>query len=222
MHHPLGQIVFEYLGLITQLDTEIILLVILLVIFAIVYDSLTAFAKSKRNDSGMEKSLNAIGIDGSSKIPGKVYVSDMQGLAGSPDALISENGFIIPVERKPLAKKIHDRYVAQLLVYMRLVEEFEGKRPPYGYLILGPKCRKFKIENTEARQAWLQKVIDDMRSILDGNPAKAEPHPRKCGRCDVRLACSFSQAQADVVGINPIEKQPILQLPQQTTRKVSR
>ena len=113
------------------------------------------------------------------------------GLAGRPDALISEEGYIIPIERKPLARKIRDRYVAQLLVYMRLVEEFEGRKPPYGYLILGPSARRFRIENSPERQAWLQKILDEMNAIMKGAAAKAEPHPKKCGKCDVKEVCAF-------------------------------
>ena len=72
---------------------------------------------------------------------------------------------------------------------MRLIEEFEGKRPPYGYLLLGPKFRRIKIENSEERQKWLQTHIDQMRGILAGAAAKPAPHPRKCSRCEVRLIC---------------------------------
>jgi CRISPR/Cas system-associated exonuclease Cas4 (RecB family) len=96
---------------------------------------------------------------------------------------------LIPVERKPLAKKLRDRYVAQLLVYMRLVEEFEGTRPSKGYLLLGPECRRITIENSEARQRWLGTLLEQMRRVLDGGEARATPHPAKCSKCDVRSRC---------------------------------
>ena len=124
------------------------------------------------------------------------YISLAQGLAGKPDALIEEAGLIIPVERKPLAKKLRDRYIAQLLVYMRLVEEFEGKRPTHGYLLLGPTCKRIRVDNTEAKQRWAQGLIDQMRRILDGGPVTPSPHPIKCAKCDVRQRC---YARADVV-----------------------
>src|SRR5690606_19339167 len=131
-------------------------------------------------------------IDGSTTMPGRNYVSEIQGLAGKPDAIIIENGYFIPIERKPLARKIRDRHVAQLLVYMRLVEEFEGKKPPYGYLILGENCRRVKIPNSEGRQAWLQRYIDEMCAALEeGQPVIPEPHPRKCSKCVVRESCAY-------------------------------
>jgi CRISPR/Cas system-associated exonuclease Cas4 (RecB family) len=110
-------------------------------------------------------------------------------LAGKPDALVKEEEFFLPVERKPLAKKLRDRYVAQLLVYMRLVEEFEGAKPPHGYLLLGPKCRRVKVQNSPQKQQWVDSMIREMRLILDGSEATAQPHPSKCAKCDVRHRC---------------------------------
>lgn len=196
MREALAHAIYALIQEISILDSEIILLTFLLVIAAIVVDSLSAFAKQKKLESGAPRVTGSISIEGSKELPGKQYISDIQGLAGRPDAVIKENGYYIPIERKPLAKKLHDRYVAQLLVYMRLIEEFEGKKPPYGYLLLGPKCRRIKIENSDARQQWLQTHIDQMREILAGSPAKPAPHPRKCQRCEVRKACTHAMIGA--------------------------
>jgi CRISPR-associated protein Cas4 len=131
----------------------------------------------------------AVAMEGSSIVPAREYISRSQGLAGKPDALVREGSELIPVERKPLAKKLRDRYVAQLLVYMRLVEEFEGERPSKGYLLLGPDCRRVSIENSEAKQRWLGTLLEQMRRVLDGEEARATPHPAKCSKCDVRSRC---------------------------------
>ncbi len=179
------------LSQIATLDTDLILFSVVLVCAFVVLDVINSNARKKKKEMGLGSKVQTVSVDGSTSLEVRHYLSDMQGLAGRPDALISEGGFIIPVERKPLANKIRDRYVAQLLVYMRLVEEFEGKKPPYGYLILGPNCRKFRIENSPERQAWLQKMLDDMRGILDGSPAIPTPHQKKCARCDVRDACTY-------------------------------
>lgn len=182
---------FHLLYQIASLDTQLVLLCVLLVFVVVVLDAVSFRARKQGSAVGMTPGATAVSVDGSKSLPVRHYVSEIQGLAGRPDAVISEDGFIIPVERKPLARKIHDRYVAQILVYMRLIEEFEGKKPPYGYLLLGPNCRRFKVENTPERQAWLQKMIDEMRAIADGAAAKPSPHPRKCARCDVREVCAF-------------------------------
>ncbi len=195
MNEEIRDYIYQLLGDIASADTQLVLLLILIVTALIVVDAISSFARNKRKETGISSKSGTVSIDGSKTLPVRKYVSEMQGLAGVPDALISENGHIIPVERKPLARKIRDRYVAQLLVYMRLVEEFEGKRPPYGYLILGPNCRRFKIENTPDRQAWLQKMIDEMHEILAGAAAKPEPHPTKCKKCAVRESCAFRSEQ---------------------------
>ncbi|MCB0338617.1 MAG: Dna2/Cas4 domain-containing protein [Bdellovibrionales bacterium] len=185
------QFILKTLSQIVTLESEVILFATLLAITIIVVDSFSLMARKKRQAAGIEPKAQAISIDGGKSLPVREYVSEIQGLAGKPDALTQENGFIIPVERKPLARKLRDRYVAQLLVYMRLVEEFEGKKPPYGYLILGSNCRRFKIANTDERQAWLQKMLDEMQETLAGAPARATPHHKKCLKCDVSDRCAF-------------------------------
>jgi len=185
------QSILELLLQLVENDTQIILLISLLIVGVIVIDAVSMAARKKRKQAGLDLDVKTVSVDGSQMHPAKNYVSEIQGLAGRPDALIKENGFFIPVENKPLAKKIRDRYVAQLLVYMRLVEEFEGKKPPYGYLILGKNCRRVKILNTDKRQKWLQGTIDEMKAILNGEPAVADPHPMKCKKCIVRESCSF-------------------------------
>lgn len=169
-------------------------LVLLVGASLLVIRSFSRAVRKRRKASGLEAKSIMVSIEGSKSLPEREYVSQRQGLAGKPDALIEENGLIIPVERKPLAKKLRDRYVAQLLVYMRLVEEFEGRKPPHGYLLIGPSCRRIKVDNTEAKQRWLQGLISEMRSILNGGPVQPTPHPIKCSKCDVRARCA---ARAD-------------------------
>ncbi len=146
-------------------------------------------AKRRHEVSGFSHNEVTLAIDGSTILPEREYVSTRQGLAGKPDAIVKELDYIIPVERKPLAKKLRDRYVAQLLIYMRLVEEFEGIRPPHGYLLLGPSCRRIKVVNSESKQRWVDGMLRDMRGILSGNQPKAFPHPKKCSKCEARERC---------------------------------
>lgn len=176
---------------LAQIDSQLVLLAVIIIAGAMMLDAFSATAKKKREETGIGKGAEAVSIDGSKTLPVREYLSEIQGLAGKPDALLVEGGNIIPVERKPLARKVRDRYIAQLLVYMRLVEEFEGKKPPYGYLILGAKCRKVKIYNSEDRQAWLSSVLEEMRAVLGGRSAIPTPIPQKCAGCEVRQECSY-------------------------------
>jgi len=163
--------------------------VVLLLISMWLIRSFGKAARHRHEAAGFLKSEVALAIDGGTLLPEREYVSFRQGLAGKPDALVRENDYIIPVERKPLAKKLRDRYVAQLLVYMRLVEEFEGVRPPYGYLLLGPSCRRIRVANSESKQEWVDTLIREMRQVLEGAEPRAAPHPKKCLKCEVREAC---------------------------------
>lgn len=192
--NSINQVLDFFAASVAGLDPEKLLLSILLLSCLVVLQRLISSLDTKRGESGLARRAAAVSVDGSKTLPVRDYISDIQGLAGRPDAVISENGFLIPVERKPLARKLRDRYVAQLLVYMRLIEEFEGKKPPYGYLILGTNCRKIRIDNTPERQAWLQNILDQMREILAGAEAKPLPHPKKCRKCDMREHCQFASS----------------------------
>jgi CRISPR/Cas system-associated exonuclease Cas4 (RecB family) len=186
---------------IQTLDSSITLLVVLIVISVIVIDSLLARVQEVGSKTGVDLSKNAskaFRVEGDKKLAVKDYISDIQGLAGRPDALLVENSYIIPVEHKPLANKLRDRHIAQLLVYMRLIEEFEGKRPPYGYLILGSNARKIKVSNSREKQAWLQKLLDSMREHLEkGEPVIATPQSTKCNKCAVSSACTKKTIPAE-------------------------
>lgn len=192
-HNDVHSYLADLLGDLSRVDYGLVMVAVFVVCSVIVLDSFSTFLKRRRKEIGIPKGGVTVSVDGSKTLQPRYYYSEMQGLCGKPDALISEGGFIIPVERKPLARKIRDRYVSQLLVYMRLVEEFEGKKPPYGYLILGANARRVKIENSPQRQEWLQHIINEMRAIIAGGPANPTPHPKKCERCDVKHACRFRQ-----------------------------
>lgn len=169
---------------------EYFLLLLLLCVIGVVLKSIVQGLRNSEDEIGLSAETVYVSVDGAQALPTREYISELQGLAGRPDAVIVEDGFFIPVERKPLAKKIRDRYVAQLLVYMRLIEEFEGKKPPYGYLILGANARKVRIDNTEEKQLWLNEKLIQMNNIIQGAPTIPDPHPSKCAKCDVKERCA--------------------------------
>jgi CRISPR/Cas system-associated exonuclease Cas4 (RecB family) len=183
---------------IVSIDSSITILVLLIVFAIIVVDLLLQRVQESAKATGIvlvRPKTKAVGIDGIKQNPVKDLVSAELGLAGRPDAILREDGFLIPVEHKPMASKMRDRYVAQLLVYMRLLEDIERVRPPYGYLILGPKARRVKVTNSRQRQEWLDGKLNGMRAILNGALAKAEPHAKKCASCRMKESCAF---RADV------------------------
>jgi CRISPR-associated protein Cas4 len=190
LHDAVRSVKFLFEDL-AKLDTDSIIFVILLSITVIVVDGVLLSITKLKKDAGIKSRSKTVGIDGGQTAKTKEYIHEELGLAGRPDAVIEEDGFLIPVEIKPLQKKIHERQVAQLLVYMKLIEVCEGRRPPYGYLILGRQSKRIKIENTEEKQLWLAGILAEMHGFLEQNKKiKASPHPTKCAKCPVRESCT--------------------------------
>ncbi|MCI5066456.1 Dna2/Cas4 domain-containing protein [bacterium] len=192
MKEKLSEYIAHIFLQLTEIEATWILYVMLVMTSFIVINEVLRALKRTHEESGLDVSQHRkIQIDGAKGNKAKTYISEVQGISGRPDAVILERGFFIPVERKPLGNKVRDRHIAQLLVYMRLIEEFEGKKPPYGYLILGKKSRKVKIYNTDERQKWLTSQLRLMRNAVEKEKfAPAQPHPKKCDKCQVRDRCS--------------------------------
>ena len=177
---------------IRDLDIDVFLLVVLTSITLFIIYLASRYIKARFYASGIKEKSKLLSIDGSKILPVKDYISYMQGISGKPDAVIKENSYFIPVEIKPLANKLKDRYVYQLLVYMRLIAEFKKKDVPYGYLILGPKAKRVKIHNLPERQKTLTRFLTDMNEILEEKKeALASPTKPKCEKCDVSKYCQY-------------------------------
>lgn len=60
-----------------------------------------------------------------------------------------------PSKRRPLGKRVQDWHVAQLHLDMALIEATEGKRPPYGILVLGSEIHSEtkRIRNSPEKTA---------------------------------------------------------------------
>lgn len=174
---------------------EILLLLLLLGLIIFLWDFFERKNKQLRETSGMNEKAEALAVKGSSQTPGSILNSTRLGLKSKPDAVLREKGQIVPVDIHPLANKIRDRHVVQMLVHLRLLEESEGKRPEHGVLLMGKTQRRVLLRNTPEKQRWLETLIDEMRSIMEGVPAMPSPSPPKCRACDVRESCRFSQAK---------------------------
>ncbi len=178
---------------IQGVPTNLLLLLLVLGVIIFVWDLLERRRQGIQRSMGFNEKADLIALRGSDQLPAQKLISEQLGVSAKPDALIKEGGFILPVDRKPLSKKIRDRHIAQLLVQLRLVEEKFSKRPPYGLLLLGPTMRSVRVKNSPEKQQWLDSILEEMRQILAGNKqAVATPELNKCKRCDVSSACSYS------------------------------
>ena len=169
-------------------------LIILLIVGAIIFiwDLLDRRNTRLSKRSGLDRKTKVVALSGSSELPLRELYSNEIGLSGRPGGLLRDGEDLIPVEYSPLTKKVQDRHVIQLVIHMRLLEVVEGKKPPYGLLVLGPDARSVKIKNTQEKQDWLDRILREMREIVDGAPAKPAPSYYKCRSCDVHEICAAS------------------------------
>ncbi len=177
-----------------SVPSEIALLILVLGVVIFLWDLFERRRRKLSSESGTNERAEAIAVKGSSHLPAKLYSSESLGLRGKPDAVFRENGQIIPMSIHPLANKIRDRHVVQMLAFLRLIEEAEGVRPEYGVLLMGKARRRVQLKNAAEKQVWLGTLIDEMRSIMEGVPAIPAPSIPKCRACDVRKVCPYSQA----------------------------
>ena len=180
-----------------EIPSEILYLLLVLGLIIFMWDLFDRRSKSIQKDSGLGEKAEAISVRGSSQLPAKEYHSQALGLVSKPQAVVRDEGNVVPVDFYPLAKKVHDRHVVPLFIHMRLMEEIDGVRPPYGLLLMGAEQRRVKILNSDDKQRWVETLVDEMHSILEGVPAVPSPSKYKCMRCDVRGICKFSLSKAE-------------------------
>ncbi len=119
--------------------------------------------------------------------------SERYGLAGKPDYLVATTSGLVPVEVKPerTDAEPRDSHLLQVLAYCLLLEETQGKGPPYG--LLRYKHDTFKVDYNKETRAYLLSVIDEMRENL----RQEETHRNhdqlaRCRRCAYREVCDES------------------------------
>ena len=166
-----------------------------LVIF--LWDFFDRRSSSLQKNSGLDEESEIIAVKGSDDIPSKEFFSKDLGLSGKPDALLKEDGFLIPVDVVPMSKKVQDRHIIKIIAHLKLIEHEQGKPSPYGILRMGKKGRIVKVQNTPEKRRWLESVLDEMRSIIEGVPAAPAPTNKKCARCDVEELCAHSALKND-------------------------
>jgi CRISPR-associated exonuclease Cas4 len=112
-------------------------------------------------------------------------------LTGRPDALRRRrDGALVPVEQKHRVAPLNGPFAShlvQLWAYCLLVEEAEGRPPPFG--VLRYRDREFRIPWDGAARAQLLEIRRAAAAPYDG---RANPSPARCRgcrwapRCDVR------------------------------------
>lgn len=149
---------------------------------------LYVFARARA--TGVPLSTRIVAVDRRGRqVPPRGYASTNLGLSGRPDYIVARHGRLIPVEAKPGrhgAPRPWD--VLQLGAYLLLIEEAEGRRPPFG--VLAYRDRSFCIRNTRRLRREVQAVAAQVRTARQGG---IENRPRRnrgrCRACGYRGTC---------------------------------
>lgn len=175
-----------------DVPSEIFFLLLILGISILIWDILERKRRKIRAQWGLtgKSQLKALRRAGNKQT--KEYYSKTLNLSGQPEALIVEGGQISPVAAFPTSQKVKNRHILEIVALMYLIEECEGVRPTSGTLLMGKDQRVVKIEYTNERKRWLEAIIAEMKSILEGIPAVPAPNFYKCKGCGVRSKCNHS------------------------------
>lgn len=112
-------------------------------------------------------------------------------LTGRPDYLVHLPEGLVPVEVKSgsAPSQPYASHLLQLAAYCLLLEEQEGRSPPFG--ILKYQDRTFEVEHTPGLRAQLLRTLQRMRRDLgDRPPARSHEEPSRCRGCGYRSRCN--------------------------------
>lgn len=118
-------------------------------------------------------------------------ISRRHQLVGRPDYIVAASEGVIPVEVKSTRLRGDDPYDShklQLAAYCLLIEESEGRRPPYG--ILRYANATVRIPFDDALRDRLLDTLDQMRRAQAGGELfRSHDDPLRCSHCGFRHAC---------------------------------
>lgn len=111
-------------------------------------------------------------------------------LTGKPDYLVRSRAGIIPVEVKSGAAPAqpYEAHLLQLAAYCLLVEEQEGRSPPYALLKYDDQA--FEVDYTPALRRELIRTLDAMQRDLGARRVdRSHEEPGRCQNCGYREHC---------------------------------
>lgn len=111
-------------------------------------------------------------------------------LTGRPDYLVHRREGLVPVEVKSgmAPSRPYDSHLLQLAAYCLLLEEQEGRAPPYG--ILKYEDRAIEIAYTPDLRAQLIQALQSIRGdIGPREAARSHEQPARCRGCGHRSRC---------------------------------
>jgi CRISPR-associated exonuclease Cas4 len=150
--------------------------------------------RRERHEAGLPPGRIVYADTGDWRAPKEPFFSAAHGLTGKPDYLVRARAGLVPVEVKsrPAPPQPYASHVLQLAAYCLLVEDAEGRAPPYGLIKYADAV--FEIEYTPALRRELLDLLEAMRSARRAGLAPSRNHddPRRCAGCGYRPMCDKS------------------------------
>jgi CRISPR-associated exonuclease Cas4 len=150
------------------------------------------WAARLRNATGLPGG-SIVSRDTSKEERGKPLFSARYGLTGTPDYIVRAAGGLVPVEVKPGRREAepHESHLLQVLAYCLLLEDNEGKKPPYG--LLRYSSDTFKVDYNGRTRAYLLEVLDEMRrAAQEQDVQRNHDQAQRCRACGYRSVCDES------------------------------
>lgn len=115
--------------------------------------------------------------------------SDQYHLVGRPDRIVQRGKHFIAEDKKS-STRLHDSNRVQMGVYMILIEEHFGIRPPHAVVVLRDGQRE-KIRNTSKLRRQVFDIAKRIRTARrkDAMPLLVSTFPAKCRACAQRRNC---------------------------------
>ena len=151
--------------------------------------ALLAWSARLRRESGLPRG-EVLHFDMDGERRGTPLTSQRFGLTGTPDYIIETDDGVVPVEVKPSRTDSEPResHLLQVLAYCLLIEEQEGKRPPYG--LLRYKAETFRVDyNSETRQHVISVIAEMREAARQYEVHRNHDVPAKCRMCAYRAVC---------------------------------
>jgi CRISPR-associated exonuclease Cas4 len=117
--------------------------------------------------------------------------SNLHRLTGRPDYLVQMGQDLIPVEVKSGAApgQPYPAHILQLAAYCLLVEEQEGRAPPYGILKYDDEA--YEVDYTPGLRTELLQILQEIRRDLAARDVRrSHDEPGRCQGCGYREGCA--------------------------------
>ncbi len=151
--------------------------------------ALLAWSAKLRRESGLPRG-DVTHSDMDEERRGTPLISHRYGLTGTPDYIVDTPDGPVPVEVKPSRTDTEPResHLLQVLAYCLLVEEQDGKRPPYG--LLRYSTETFRVDYNNQTKQHIISVIEEMREAAKQHEVhRSHDVPAKCRMCSYRTIC---------------------------------